>query len=284
MYNKNSLHWTFNHNRRLQEDFGEALEATLRTYVFGGGGGRSAAGRITSTYVILPNFYRGFLIRSGESQESRSLDIGRASLNRYLDNKGILCYSYETFNGASGEGLEVEFQCKDSPRRELVNSWLVRSENCANNLYRRFVLKGRIQDSPDGVQKVSLETGGRQIHSATYDGKAPVTCTHALFDVIPGIHSERILAGGTPVAEKIEIALMDDLEKLKSPVYVGFLESIALRIAAPSEEDVINLSGYYVYGNGMVPSYWWVDTMGNVVISQTTFATLVLEKKTGNAI
>lgn|GEM_PF-2040525 len=37
----------------------------------------------------------------------------------------------------------------------------------------------------------------------------------------------------------------------------------------------ISLSGYCVYGEALEPSYWWVDSIGEVVVISTTFITYV---------
>ena len=98
----------------------------------------------------------------------------------------------------------------------------------------------------------------------------PLTTNWTLFDVIPLLDAEK-----KGIGSSVEIALLEDMEKLKSPVYIGLLESIELGVAG-DQGDTIQLTGYYLYGTGVVPSYWWVDTNSNVVIVSTTFQTLVL--------
>jgi hypothetical protein len=283
MFDKDNLHWSFNHSRHRQEEFGEELVAVLHRYVFGGSEkdarsfNRNANERIVSTYTILPNFWRGYQRQGEEPRDNITLAIGRTTLSRYLDNEGIIRYTWQSRNETSGENLTIEFQCKDCQWRELLNSWHIKANNDAGYLYRGISCDGHIHSSPGGIRQVTLVASGSEIHSETYSGTAPLTCTHALFDVIPRIHAEEVLFGTSPPGDRIELAIIDDLEKLKAPVYIGFLESINFKISGPPEDYIFDLAGYYVYGDGMVPSYWWVDSYENIVISTTTFQTHVLK-------
>ena len=98
----------------------------------------------------------------------------------------------------------------------------------------------------------------------------PFTCNWALFDVIPAL-SGTIQGSG----EVVEMAVLEDLEKLRPVNRIGFLESIQLHET--------QLDGYYLYGEGLLPSYWWLDMGGNVAICASFFQTLVLREIIGGS-
>ena len=100
--------------------------------------------------------------------------------------------------------------------------------------------------------------------------KRGVKCNWALFDVIPA------LSGAVQGTGKIvEVAILEDLEKLRPMNRIGFLESIRLHET--------QLEGYYLYGEGLLPSYWWLDTHGNVAIFSSFFQTFVLKEIVGGS-
>ena len=98
----------------------------------------------------------------------------------------------------------------------------------------------------------------------------PFTCNWALFDVIPAL-SGAIQGSG----EVVEMAVLEDLEKLRPVNRIGFLESIRMHET--------QLDGYYLYGEGLLPSYWWLDMHGNVAICANFFQTLVLREIVGGS-
>ena len=116
--------------------------------------------------------------------------------------------------------------------------------------------------------EVRLRINGTEINVGTVDNSLPLTCNWALFDVIPAL-AERIKKS----EDSIDIILLDDLEQLRLKNRFGFLDSI---------QSPIPLDGYYLYGAGVLPSYWWVDAKGNVAIVSSVFETLVLKEKMGS--
>ena len=272
MFDTENLHWSFNHNRGNQKDFGSSVQQTLSCYVKTADDGiarHSTESTFVSTYNVLPNFWRGYHPRSDRTANG-DLRIGRFVLGRRLGEGGRWQYSVHSENSTSGENLQAVFQCMNDTPRTVIDSWQIDAANTAGNLHKQFACSGQITSTDDdGGREVRLSVNGLEFVSGCYRGELSITCPWALYDVIPLIHS-----GTTDTSEGIEIALLDDLEKLKSPVHVEFLESIDLKVS--DEEQVMQLSGYCVYGNGMAPSYWWVDSRSNVVISSTIFQTLVL--------
>ena len=100
------------------------------------------------------------------------------------------------------------------------------------------------------------------------DNSLPLTCNWALFDVIPAL-AEKMKDSG----DNVDIALLEDLEQFRPKCKLGFLDSV---------QSPIQLDGYYLYGTGVLPSYWWVGVNGDIVIVSSVFETLVLKKKVGD--
>jgi len=101
----------------------------------------------------------------------------------------------------------------------------------------------------------------------------PVTCNWALFDVIPNMVDVMKISG-----DRISLTMLEDLEKVRENVRIGFMESFDLQVG----NEVIPLDGFFNYGEGTLSSYWWLDQQGVVRIASTVFQTLVLiSRKTG---
>ena len=115
--------------------------------------------------------------------------------------------------------------------------------------------------------EVRLRINGTEINVGTVDNSLPLTCNWALFDVIPAL-AEMMKKSG----DSVDIVLLEDLEQLRPKTRLGFLDST---------QFPIQLDGYYLYGAGVLRSYWWVDAKGNVAIVSSVFETLVLKEKLG---
>ena len=269
MYDVKSLHWSFNHNRKGQEEFGERLGEAIRSYTPGSESNRREDHQ-RCTYDILPNFWRGYNRRADAAPRTRDLGIGQVMIERKLNDAGDWQYSVHSINTTSGEDLRIDFCCKDNTHRTICDEWRIEAENTAGHLHKRFSCTGRLQPSSKGGREIRLSAGNLNFTAGSHEGDMPLTTNWTLFDVIPLLDAEK-----TGMASSVEIALLEDMEKLKSPTYIGLLESIELGVAE-DHSDTMHLTGYYLYGTGVVPSYWWVDTNSNVVIASTTFQTLVL--------
>ena len=115
---------------------------------------------------------------------------------------------------------------------------------------------------------VRVRINGTEITAGTVDNSLPLTCNWALFDVIPAL-AEKMKDSG----DNVDIALLEDLEQFRPKCKLGFLDSV---------QSPIQLDGYYLYGTGVLPSYWWVGVNGDIVIVSSVFETLVLKKKVGD--
>lgn len=161
----------------------------------------------------------------------------------------------------SGEHLQMQFCCRDGNYRSLTDSWRVEARNSGSDNYSELTSEGYLAENSE----VRLRINGAEILAGTVDASTKLTCNWALFDIIPAL-AQTIRASGIG----LDITLLEDLEQLRPKGKIGFLESI---------QTPMPLEGYYVYGAGLLPSYWWLDTDGNIAIASTFFETLVLREK-----
>lgn len=278
MNDSNSLHWSFDYNYGAQNpQFAQELIGTLRGYdPEAGARGTETTQTITHVYNVLPNYWRGYS-RDGNAE---TLSIGTAIIERSKhDNLWRYSVTYE--NTTSGENLRMQFCCSDENYRPLRNNWSVDARNSADDAYSRLVCAGHLisaearhhNDSDPGTpgdSEVRLRINDAEIAVGTVDASVKLTCNWALFDVIPTL-AQTIQASG----DGIDIAVLEDLEQLRLKSRLGFLAST---------QTPIPLEGYYLYGTGLLPSYWWLDAHGNIAIASTFFETLVLREKTGDRV
>lgn len=264
MNDSNSLHWSFDYNYGAQNpQFAQELIRTLRGYDPETGACRTqTAQTITHVYNVLPNYWRGY--NSGGNTET--LSIGTAIIERRKDDENLWHYSVKYENTTSGENLNMQFRCSDENYRPLRNNWNVDARNSADDVYARLTCNGYLTSDSE----VRLRINGTEIAVGTVDTSVKLTCNWALFDVIPAI-AQAIQAS----RDGIDIAVLEDLEQLRPKSRLGFLESI---------QTPTPLDGYYLYGVGLLPSYWWLDAHGNIAIAATFFETLVLKEKTEDCV
>ena len=256
-----SLHWSFDYNHNSQKpDFANAIIAFLQEYQIKAQD--VAAGQNEHTYRILPNFWRGY--RSKKRPED-PLEIGSAVIQRHKKNNSLWYYHVQYENTTSGENLRLQFQCNDDCYRTLTDNWKTTVSNDSQDIYSNIEFNGALKDN----RHITLRYNKSDITIGTADAAVPVTCNWVLYDVIPA-NADSLKTKGTAV----DIALLDDLEKFRPKCKIGYLDSI---------QDPIPLDGYYLYGTGRLPSYWWVDAIGNVVIVSTVFETMVLDEFGGSS-
>ena len=258
MNDSNPLHWSFDYNYGAQNPhFTEELIETLRRHAPEAiADGTQQVQRITHVYNVLPNYWRGYHRSNTDGQ----LSIGSAIIERHKD-ADLWHYSVQYENTTSGENLRMQFCCRDEPDRPLTDSWRVDARNNGVDKYSRLICEGHLTSGGE----VKLHINDAEIGAGTVDGSAKLTCNWALFDVIPAL--VRTIQASE---DGMDIALLEDLEQLRLKCRLGFLESI---------QTPIPLDGYYVYGAGLLPSYWWLDGYGDVAIASTFFETLVLKER-----
>ena len=265
MNDSNSLHWSFDYNYGAQNpQFAQELIGTLRGY------DPEAALRCTQTpqtvthvYNVLPNYWRGYHSR-GENTET--LRIGTAVIERRKNDK-LWHYSVGYGNTTSGENLQMQFCCSDENYRPLRSNWSVDARNCAGDRYSQLTCTGYLTSDSEVRLRIN---GNPEIAAGRVDASVKLTCNWALFDVVPTL-ARTIQASG----DGVDIAVLEDLEQLRLKSKLGFLASI---------QTPIPLDGYYLYGTGLLPSYWWLDGHGDVAIASTFFETLVLKEKMGERV
>ena len=259
MNDNSGHHWSFDYNYGAQNpQFAQELIGTLRGYYAGTDAPDARTGQVlTHVYNILPNYWRGY--GGGATEE---LSIGTAIIKRNKDND-LWNYSVQYENTTSGENLRMQFRCSDKHYRSLTDSWRVDARNSGDDTYSELTCEGYLVENSE----VRLRINGAEILAGTVDTSVKLTCNWALFDVIPAL-AQTIQASDNG----IDIALLEDLEQLRPKSRLGFLESI---------QTPFPLEGYYLYGDGLLPSYWWLDAHGNIAIASTFFETLVLKEKIG---
>ena len=249
------MHWSFQYDGRSQRPhFCNELMDVLR---------QAARARDGDRYAILPNYWKGYK-RADAMANGTDLSIGEAAINRKREVSGNWRYDVRVLNATSGENLHFDFCCADDDFRTLLDTWRVRAINGAGDGYRTFTCEGRVTDR----QQVALVVNGVTLPVGGFELSQAVTCNWALFDVIPHL-AYRLKASG----ERVSLGILEDLEKVRAPASLGFLEDWVI----PLGDSALELSGFFVYGAGMLPSYWWVDQRPQVVIASTTFQTFVLE-------
>ena len=264
MNDKSEHHWSFDYNYGAQNpQFTQELIGTLSEYNRGcytdiDARDTRAGEAITHIYNILPNYWRGY---AGGGAET-SLSIGTVIIERSKQD-GLWRYVVQYENTTSGEHLRMRFRCCDEHYRSLTERWRVDARNSGDDTYSELTCEGSLVEDSE----VRLHINGTEVVVGTVDASAKLTCNWALFDVIPAL-SQTIRTSN----DGIELTLLEDLEQLRPKSRLGFLASV---------QTPFPLEGYYVYGTGLLPSYWWLDVHENIAIASTFFETLVLREKTG---
>ena len=148
-----------------------------------------------------------------------------------------------------------------------MRNWSVNARNSAGDEYAQLTCAGYLTSDSEVRLRIN---GNPEIAAGTVDASVKLTCNWALFDVIPML-ARTIQASG----DAVDLAVLEDLEQLRLKSKIGFLESI---------QTPIPLDGYYLYGAGLLPSYWWLDGHGNIAIASTFFETLVLREGMGDRV
>ena len=263
MNSSERLHWSFDYNYGAQNpQFTEQLvEMFLRCYAEPKTD-HIGAETTAHIYDIFPNYWRGYAI--GEHLQD-NLSLGEAVIKRQQADGTGWHYTVQYANRTSGEELQLRFHAADDLYRSLTGKWDIQAQNDCRDSYSTFVCEGqRIAD------EIRLTVNHAEITVGLVGEDTPFTCNWALFDVIPAL-SRAIRGSG----EVVEMAVLEDLEKLRPLNRIGFLESIRMHET--------QLDGYYLYGEGLLPSYWWLDMSDNVAICANFFQTFVLKEIVGGS-
>ena len=258
------LHWSFDYNQGAQKpDYARELTDLLHQNE------DSSDLRNVNTvnsqhrkhvYQILPNFWSGYQRRNNQNE---SISIGEVVVERWQGNGDLWNYIVRYINNTNGEDLRYRFSCRDEIYRPLHDNWHVEVHNSCADIYSKFSWDGYLTTVPE----IQLRINNTDITAGKIDNSLPITCNWALFDVFPAL-----VECNNEIDYFVDIAILDDLEQLRPKCRIGYLDTI---------ESPISLVGYFLYGTGSLPSYWWVDTYGNTVIVSSVFETLVLKEKMG---
>ena len=260
MKSRNSLHWSFDYNYGAQTpQFAQELIGTLRGYdPDAETHGTQSPQTLTHVYNVLPNYWRGYHSPPGNAE---TLRIGTASIERRKNGK-LWHYGVAYENTTSGENLHLQFRCGDEDHRPLQGHWRGHTRNSAGDVYSELTWTGYLTSDAE----MRLRVNDTEMTAGTVDTAALLTCNWALFDVIPAL-ARTIQASD----DGIDIVVLEDLEHLRQKSKIGYLTSV---------QTPLPLDGYYLYGAGLLPSYWWLNAHGDIAIASTFFETLVLKEKT----
>ena len=263
MNNSEGLHWSFDYNYGAQNpQFTQQLVETFLKFYAEPKTDQMSAEATGHVYDIFPNYWRGYA-RGDNLQDN--LSLGEAIIKRQQADDTRWHYTIQYANTTSGEELQLRFHAAGDLYRSLTGKWYIQTQNDCQDSYSTLACEGqRVAD------EIRLTVNHVEITVGLIQKDTPFTCNWALFDVIPAL-SQRIQESG----EVVEITVLEDLEKLRPVNRLGFLESIRLHET--------QLDGYYLYGEGLLPSYWWLDMHGNVAICANFFQTLVLREIVGGS-
>ncbi len=245
------LHWSFNQNDAQQPDFGSELVAILRARRTEAAAGGSV------TYRVLPNFWRGYRSEPASTELANgSIEIA-ATRSRPGD---LIEYQVTSRNATSGEHAIYSFRTHADRWRSISGGWQIDVRNSSGDQYGRYRSSGSLADVGTGGRAVVLSVGGAQVEAGRWSGAAPLTTLWTLQETIPQLE------------ERCEVALLEDLERLREPVRVV---PIGRWRWPPTHADLGTFTGWCVHGPGLLPTYYWVDDSGAVAVVSGLFQTWV---------
>ena len=276
---KQSLHWSFDYfddarrpprTSALHPGQVRVFLGLLRTYY------KNAypvvikeSAESTLRYSIVSNWRPGCPLGSPWNSGGKpGIRAGEATISRKSAADHTLRFAVTYENHTRGERGEARFVCGDDPLRSLKDSWHLAVRNTADGDYRSYESWGRaVESDPD---RLLLEVSyDRKAYIAIGTVPAATGCTSswALLEGLP-----TLAATGWPQTND-SFAFLDDLEKLKPHNMLGYLGKFSQSTGGAS----VDLEGYYVHGTGTIPTYYWLDDHGHVVIATNLYLTYVLQ-------
>lgn len=264
MNDRNSLHWSFDYNTGANRpEYANELIDLMKGYenpsILSSKIGEDTC-YLKHIYKILPNYWRGY---AGTSDQDFKLSIGTVSIEREKDND-VWNYVVHYKNDTSGEDILLHFSTENTCCRPLLNEWHGKVRNSCQDAYSElnfvgdFITEDKVRICLNNVD-ITLEIPNKTL---------PLTCNWTLLDVIP-LLSNHIKDN----EDIIEFVLLDDLEQLRPLNKIGFLNSL---------QSPCPLDGFYLYGKGLLPSYWWIDQQKTTVIVSNFFETYILKEIIGD--
>ena len=215
------IHWSFQYDGRSQTPhFGEQLIEILNRSTSAHALNAGTMPSPEKKYTVLPNYWKGYKGRGGDPV--RDLTIGEVIIDRKREPSKNWCYNVQFLNTTSGENLHLDYYCADDDLRTLRDTWRVTATNGAGDKYRQFTCEGHIASHGD-QQRVTLVVNNTTLPVGHLENTHPITCNWTLFDVIPNLAHQLKSSG-----KQISIAILEDLEKIRTPARIGYMEDYAL--------------------------------------------------------
>lgn len=255
------LHWSFDHSYHhngSNNDFKSLIYKSLAEYTQNFESNKTN-NHCTHEYVILPNFWSGYM------NDSPSLAIGGLKI-KAKTSKSDINYHVMYENRTTGETTKLNFDCSAYGIPEIKNSWEIFCKSKTNDIYSSIDMTGQIVKSNSKTNIQLKLSSGVKFSAGTKSGENPIICNWALPNLLSKIHNKQLISSTFDVLE--------NMENLYNDCVFKSLESTEIQL----NDNSIVLNGYCLYGTGKEPSYWWLDDNNNVAIISTTFSTYVLRK------
>jgi len=163
------------------------------------------------------------------------------------------------------QNLEARFTCRRESLFPLMDdrAWSVRTR-LTNNLDPAVKGFARL-DQTGRLSKGCIEwknSGGRWIAGEGVDQSRPLVCDWALLAAVQVLPPEDL---------PVEFAQLQALERLHARQVISFLGLFSARFGARE----VTVKGFVQRGEGMLPSFFWVDDQGRLLIARYGMYALV---------
>ena len=252
------LHWAFDYR---VEEFSQALRALLN-FTQQPGALTTPETSVQWQYTVLRNFWRSHTRL--KTDDPKGFGYGALALTRTSATPALYRYDVHFTHQISGEDLSLSYQTTRTPSRALSGTWSSRTQNHAKDLYTGLSMTGQCVEQGDR-QAIELCINEKlTMTSETLAAGQELGCHWSLFDSLSDL-----AAGTLPAA----LHLLDDMEKLKPACHLTVLEETTIDL----EETSLALRGFVLHGQAEVPSTWWLNEQGRVVVMSNILNTFVLE-------
>ena len=231
------LHWTVDYENDHQDRiFPETVLSLLQL-------GASAGKNLR--FAVIPNHG----VRSSGASPLPDLPLVYGSATVHKADAFSYEISYE--NEASGEALQLQYQCSDHPLRPLSGQWQINCSNKGPGAYRSFHARGQ-RDGDD----IYLSFNNIRIRAAHLPSDHLLICNWTLLDNFPAL-----------IDNDTHFCVLDDLEKLKTQMRIRSIGNWGL--------DQQQLRGFALQGHGLCETYYWLNEQQQVVIMSNIFNTFI---------
>jgi len=254
------LHWSLNDNVMLRETIFpngfSAAKSTLPT------GGFDPSSDWENSYDLVYSGSQGFTVPN--KVVYGSLRLGAS----FADDRVRLTVNSTRQTGQQfakeREFLTTAFDCNRDALCSLrdPSSWQLAAET--RNVqsapvapFRNYTLKGSFKDG----RLWKKGKAGRAYVYRKLEQKAPVVANWALLAAVQSMPRDR----------RLEFSYFEDLERFSAGHSIAFLEDFEAEFGGRK----VMLHGYTHKGPGIIPSYYWVDDSGRLLIARFGLSMLV---------